>query len=163
MTRLRRHQRGQALVEFAIVIPVLLVFMLAIVDFGRGIYIYSVISDAAREGARYAIVHGSLAPADGEQASGPGTSDPTGSLYVVPAATAVAYGLDTNSLRVGVCWGFGCTVPADCSAGTNTASNPLPDTPVTVRTCYDFQAVTAPFLGLSGIPLSAQATLSVTH
>lgn len=156
------RRKGQALVEFALVIPVLLLFMLAITDFARGIFIYSVISDAAREGARYAIVHGSLATADGEQASGPGTSDASGT-YVVSAAKTYAYGLNANLLNVGVCWGYGCTIASDCSSSTNTAKAPGVDIPVTVRTCYSFEAVTAPFLGVGAIPLSAQATLAITH
>lgn len=163
----KRGQTGQSLVEFVLVIPLLLIFSLAIIDFGRGIFIYSVISNAAREGARYAIVHGSLAQAAGyanDPASGPGTSDPTGTIYVAPATKAVAYGLDANSLKVAVCWGFRCTVPADCTgAVTNTANGPGPGQDVTVRTCYNFQAITASFLRINAIPLSAQATLTITH
>lgn len=159
----RRPNEGQTLVEFALVIPIMLLFLLGIVDLGRGIYIYSVVSNVAREGARYAIVHGSLAPADGETASGPGTSDASGATYVVPAASALAFGLDRNKLKVGVCWGSGCTVPSDCSSGTSTANAPVPDVPVTVRACYDFQAITATLLPIPLIPLVAQATLVVTH
>jgi Flp pilus assembly protein TadG len=49
-------RRGQSLVEFALVLPVLIVVLMAIFDFGFGIYTYNVLSNAAREGARYGII-----------------------------------------------------------------------------------------------------------
>ena len=159
-----RH-RGQALAEFALVIPLFLLLALALVDFARGIFIYSVISDAAREGARYAAVHGSLAATDvpPNVTTGPRTGDEHGTTYVVPKTRELAFGLDPSALTVGVCWGYGCQVPPDCSAGDNTADDPIADVPVTVRTCYDFQPVTASFLRLGTIRLGAQATLTITH
>jgi TadE-like protein len=54
----RRRSRGQALVEFSLVLPVFLVVVLGIFDFGRVIWAQSNLDNAAREGARYAIVHG---------------------------------------------------------------------------------------------------------
>jgi Flp pilus assembly protein TadG len=50
------RERGQSLVEFALVISVLLLIVIAILDFGRAIYAYSVVSNCAREGARYGVV-----------------------------------------------------------------------------------------------------------
>ena len=50
------HRRGQALVEMAIVLPVLLIILLGIFDFGRAIYAFNTISNSAREAARLAIV-----------------------------------------------------------------------------------------------------------
>lgn len=47
---------GQALVEFALVVPLLLVLVLGIVEFGRAWNAYQVITDAAREAARTAVV-----------------------------------------------------------------------------------------------------------
>jgi hypothetical protein len=55
----RRHQqeRGQALVEFSLAIIIFLVLMMAIIDLGRGIYMFNGVSQAAREIARVASVH----------------------------------------------------------------------------------------------------------
>jgi Flp pilus assembly protein TadG len=47
---------GQSLVELAIVLPLLLLLVLGIFDLGRGIFYYSAIHNAAREGARYGAV-----------------------------------------------------------------------------------------------------------
>ena len=166
--------KGQALPEFAIIFPLFLLIILLIIDVARAIFVYSVISDAAREGARYAIVHGSLSATDNPPVSGPGSGDPDGTVYVVPQSKAVAFGLDQTVLKVGVCWGAECVVPADCGVGTNTASSPAANVPVTVRTCYAFRPITFTpigflfrFFGGNGNPgqftLGAQSTLTITH
>lgn len=49
----RRHLRGQALVEIAILLPILLIMILASFDFGRALYTKIVTTNAAREGANY--------------------------------------------------------------------------------------------------------------
>jgi Flp pilus assembly protein TadG len=53
----RRGQRGQSLVETALVLPILLIILLGIFDFGRAVFAYNAISNAAREAARVAIVN----------------------------------------------------------------------------------------------------------
>jgi Flp pilus assembly protein TadG len=45
-------RRGQGLVEFALILPVLLLFMLGIMEFGRVLYIYTEVSNAAQEALR---------------------------------------------------------------------------------------------------------------
>ena len=58
MGTLRRSaERGQALVEFSLTIVIFLVLMMAIVDLGRGIYMFNGVSQASREIARVAAVH----------------------------------------------------------------------------------------------------------
>ncbi len=52
-----RRRRGQALVEFALVIPIFLLMMVALFDLGRAVFAYNTLTNAAREGARIAIVN----------------------------------------------------------------------------------------------------------
>ncbi|HXH22412.1 MAG TPA: TadE/TadG family type IV pilus assembly protein [Dehalococcoidia bacterium] len=52
----RNRERGQNLVEFALVAPLFLVLIFAIVDFGMGLRAWISITNAAREGARYGAV-----------------------------------------------------------------------------------------------------------
>jgi len=52
----KRAEAGQSLVEFAIVLPVLLALVIGIFEFGRAWNVYQVITNAAREGARTAVV-----------------------------------------------------------------------------------------------------------
>lgn len=51
----RRGQRAQSLVEFSLVAPVLLLLLFGVVDFGRALYYYVTLQQAANEGARVAI------------------------------------------------------------------------------------------------------------
>lgn len=48
-----RSERGQSLVELAISLPVLLLILLGVVDFGMAIFSYAILRDAAQEGALY--------------------------------------------------------------------------------------------------------------
>lgn len=55
---MRRHDdpRGQALVEFALAIPIVLLLMAGLLDLGRIVFINNSLSDGVRHGARHAIV-----------------------------------------------------------------------------------------------------------
>jgi hypothetical protein len=52
-----RHGRGQGLVEFALVIPIFLLILFALFDLGSAVFSYNSLTNAAREGARMAIVN----------------------------------------------------------------------------------------------------------
>jgi Flp pilus assembly protein TadG len=54
---MRRRHRGQALVEFALLFPILVLILLGIFDLGRAVFAYNTIGGAAREGARVAAVN----------------------------------------------------------------------------------------------------------
>ena len=56
-TRGRLGGRGQALVEFALVIPIFMLLLVAVFDLGRAVFAYNTLTNAAREGARMAIVN----------------------------------------------------------------------------------------------------------
>ncbi len=53
------RSRGQSLVEFALVLPIFILFLFGLIDGGRLVYQHSVLSQAAREGARLASVEAS--------------------------------------------------------------------------------------------------------
>lgn len=55
--RSRQTQRGQALIEFAFIAPIIFIFLLAIVDFGMAMDRRVVIQHAIREGERYGQVN----------------------------------------------------------------------------------------------------------
>jgi len=83
LRRRMRSERGAAAVEFALVLPLLVLLVFGIAEFGRAFYIQSTISGAAREGVRR------IALAD--------PSDPTGT----GAATTALGGLTGASLNPG--------------------------------------------------------------
>lgn len=55
---LRRNDRGSELVELAIALPLLLIIIAGIIDFGFLFEKYEVVTNAAREGARMAVLGG---------------------------------------------------------------------------------------------------------
>ena len=55
-TNLRRNQRGAALIETAITIPIMLLVAVGIFEFGRAYQTWQVLTNAAREGARQAVL-----------------------------------------------------------------------------------------------------------
>lgn len=52
---MKAGQRSQALIEFALVSPVLLLLTFGVVDIGRAVFYYDTLNHAAREGARVAV------------------------------------------------------------------------------------------------------------
>jgi Flp pilus assembly protein TadG len=53
-----KKNRGQAMVEFALVLPILLLLLFGMIEFGRVFHEYLVVTHAAREGARVATLGG---------------------------------------------------------------------------------------------------------
>ena len=56
----RRRERGQSLVETAVVFPLLVLLLAAIIDFGRAFDAYIILTNAAREGARFGATNPEL-------------------------------------------------------------------------------------------------------
>jgi len=50
-------ERGTSLVEFAIALMVFMTAMFAVIEFGRALWVHNALTDAARQGARYAVLH----------------------------------------------------------------------------------------------------------
>ena len=83
----KTKQTGQSLVEFAFVLPILLLLMVAIIDFGIVFYTQMAVSNAAWEGAR----------------AGATITDPSqGDQEIIGAVHAAAYGLDISRLVIDI-------------------------------------------------------------
>ncbi|PYR94792.1 MAG: hypothetical protein DMF84_03955 [Acidobacteria bacterium] len=59
MKRLKKNERGAALLEAAITVPIILLVSVGIFEFGRAYQTWQVLTNAAREGARLAVIQGS--------------------------------------------------------------------------------------------------------
>ena len=57
-TRLIKNERGAALLEAAVTIPLILLIAVGIFEFGRAFQTWQVVTNAAREGARVAVING---------------------------------------------------------------------------------------------------------
>lgn len=55
--RFKSDERGTTLVEFSIAALVFLTVMFAVIEFGRALWVHNALADAARRGARYAVLH----------------------------------------------------------------------------------------------------------
>jgi len=97
--KLCKGRAGQAMVEFALVVPIFMLLVIGVIEFGRAWNLQQTITDAAREGARRAVVF-----------------DPT--LTVAEVQTAVkakiqAAGFDSTLATI---------VWQDCTAGTGSCT-----------------------------------------
>jgi Flp pilus assembly protein TadG len=61
-SRRRNRRTGQAAAEFALVVPVFLLVLFAIMEMSLVVYHYYTMCEAAREAVRYAIVHSPTGP-----------------------------------------------------------------------------------------------------
>ncbi|NQV28384.1 MAG: pilus assembly protein [Rhodopirellula sp.] len=96
---------GAVMVETAIVLSVFLLLILGTLDLGIATYRYNTLSQAARQGARQAIVHGKLAP-PAMTAWGPATYTGTagdGSVYA-QAVSPMLVGFTLSNVTIKVEW-----------------------------------------------------------
>lgn len=97
MTR-RRDERGAAAVEFAIVVPVLLLLVVGIAEFGRAYSTAAVLSGAAREGARtMALQNSTSAARTAAQGAATGLTLSSSQIAISPSACPAA-GSGTTTL-----------------------------------------------------------------
>jgi Flp pilus assembly protein TadG len=115
--RIMAGDSGAELLEFAIVVPILLMLLIGIVWVGRAYNVYETITRAAREGAGYAVLPSSVAAgnatADTFTASC-ATNTNTYNNYVVPALKAD--NLDPKNVKSycqKAAW-LGTTYPQQC-------------------------------------------------
>jgi Flp pilus assembly protein TadG len=162
------RRRGQALVEFALVLPIFLIMLMAVVDIGRAIWAQNSLAAAAREGARYAIVHGGSDTTDcpvgpiSPERTVPLPSASTSCPYPSPSkqsikdAVTAAAAAGGTSLTVTVCYGAGC------SGDTDVTSNKRGE-PITVTATSRVNLITSSLLGMGGFGVSSTTTMVVNH
>lgn len=167
-----RGRGGQALVEFALVAPIFILTLLCIVEFGRAVYSAQMLHNAAREGARYAIVHGSASfcpsgPMPGGQTN---ACDPNAEnvKQVVKDFASGIVGSDPADFIVTVCW----TKQHDLTPNTcpqNNAGNDFGEdaadnergSAVQVLVSYSYLSFLAPYVPLPEFTIHGDTTLVV--
>jgi Flp pilus assembly protein TadG len=98
-----RDKRGQGLVEFALVFPIIILIFFAIFDLGRGVYAYNTLANAARVGARVAVVNQiETTPAGDCNQSRPieNPGAPHWSVKTCAATSAISLGVQTSAVTV---------------------------------------------------------------
>lgn len=110
-----RRQRGQAAVEFALVAVFLVVLLVSILEMTMFIYTYAALTNAAKEGVRYAIVHGASAGATVtgtvKSLSTPCSTAATGSLLSTVQTYAALSLHNASSMSIDACYPDGDNKP----------------------------------------------------
>jgi len=128
-----RGQRGSAIVEFTLVALMFFTLVFGLVEFGRALFAYSTIASAAREGVRYATVHGS-------ESKHPATADDI-SAYVRTKAVGL------HNVVVAVMW-----LPTNAPGST-----------VRVQVRYTFTTLLPRLLAFKTIPMSSTSFMVIVH
>lgn len=134
----RERGRGQALVEFAIVLPVFFLVVAGMFDFGLGIYSDLTLVNAAREGARLGVI------------------DPGNTSAIENRVREMAGNLDSSKLKVTVA----CERPSGGSFTACTSPMWLPGDATKVTVDYDY-TVFFPVLFGTEIPLSSESKMRI--
>ena len=118
MSRFGRDDSAQSIVEFALVLPVILLIITGLFDVGRAVWQENTLAYAAREGTRYAIVNGSGCEPNPGCVVYPGNTQP-----VIDRVKAAALGVPSVSVTVAwevvggsVCYDRNCAVTVDATA-----------------------------------------------
>lgn len=162
-------RRGQGLVEFALVLPIFLAMLFGLIDGGRYVYLNSVVSQAAREGARLATVEarwiGSTDPSCGAVGGPtcPATVTGAASLQAHVVAAANRMVAPFGSVAAGNVF-IRCTDPANVPTGAWTgvscADNGA-DMVVSVRLVMTFNPLTPGLSGIDTITTSGAAAMVI--
>jgi hypothetical protein len=107
LPRQTAHESGQAAVEFALVILFVIFLFLGMLEMIFLMYAYNTLADSAKEGVRYAIVHG----IGNTTPSGPGTSDPRGNKVILWVNKFTVLSTQGQGTSVNVQYPDGCPNP----------------------------------------------------
>lgn len=141
-----RSVRGQSLVEFAFISFLLFMLLLGIIEMGRFLFTYSVISNAAQEGSRYGIVR----PRDvynvsaAATARAQGTQVPTQIVVsdfncnVIDKTREKVFGIPVNEVQVAVWYDEGDGTPRVPNASPTTQRVIQKGNRIVVETTYKF-------------------------
>jgi hypothetical protein len=154
----RKHRRGAAVLEMSIILMTFLVLTLGMLDMGIGVFRYHIVAQAARFGARRAIVHGDRATQLGSW--GTATIDVMANANGIPIVDGVGVdgagdgiasmlvGCDLSQTRIRVEW----------LEGGNSFEQP-----VRVTLTSPYTPIFSFIFPISTIDLTASSTMGIAH
>lgn len=122
---LRRACDGATTVELALALPVVLLLLVGVVELAAGLNAYVTVANASREGAQYAILHPTAAPAE-----------------ITDAVIGRSVPLHPDRLSVNAYYWDGSTFQPWPSTGVPASSPTAQLIPVRVEVSYSWSAVT---------------------
>ena len=126
---LRKREAAQSLVEFSLMLPVFLILVFGVIDFGMGLRAYITTAQATREGARYGSV---------------GNAGTTGGAAIACNAGS------TNSIVVKVCNTMGGLNKSNATVTVTYPNGQSPGNSIRVATSYNYKYIT-PLSGLISV------------
>jgi Flp pilus assembly protein TadG len=144
--------RGSTLVEFAFLIPILFALVFGIIDFGRALYSYHFVSNAAREATRWASVRGR--DCNGLNDCPAAAADV--SAYV---ASTAPMGIDKSPSKLSVTTNW-VMPPNNLLICTTYPTNP--GCAVQVQVSYQFKFI-LPFLPTSGYRMTSTSEMIISQ
>lgn len=136
----RWRDGGQSLVEFALIAPLLMLLVLATIDGARAVFAYNTIANAAREGARYGIVHGGASSTP----IGPGVNE----ADLVTHVEQFTRSFPAPDIAVTPTW----------PQGSNSDGSP-----VAVQVTYQYRPLFGGLIGIGPMTLRASSTMVIVH
>lgn len=133
-------EQGQALVEAALTLPIICAFMFTMIEICLLFYSYCMISESARQGTRYAIVHGTSCQ----------TAASTSCTTTTAAINSYVQNLGWPNLGGG-------TLTANTTLGSGDLA---PSHTVTVTVSYSFP-VNLPFVPQGSVGLNSSSTMMI--
>ena len=161
----RTQERGSSMVEFAIAATALLLLLMGLVEFGRAMYMYHVVSNAARIGSRWALVRGSVSCGD---------TYPIDHCNATPAQIQTQVQgqvplTDSGTLSVATAWssapletGGSCPSPPSPAPGSAAGGANAPGHLVCVTVTYPFKFA-VPFVSKSTLNLSSTSQMAISQ
>lgn len=141
------ENHGQALVELALTLPLLLVILFGVVDLGRLFYAYTTITNASREGARLGVSYGWTTPANTRTA-------------ITNQVTQEASNLSGLTI-VTQCAPYSDTPPYTYTAAYCSSASIQPGDRIQVTVSYNFEFVTLYLLGVKNLTLSNSTSMAI--
>ena len=150
---------GSELVETALCAPVLFAMIFGIVYFSLALYADHFVANAAKEAARYAVVHGSTWSGSSCQSASTFNCDATDTDVSNFVIAQLPPGLSSSQLSVSTSW------PGTTNAGTacdTLNGNNSPNCLVTVHVNYSF-SLPLPFVNQGVVPFTSSAQMSIVQ
>jgi Flp pilus assembly protein TadG len=145
----RSFRAGSVTVETALVLPLVLMLILGVFEYGRYAMTVQLFDNAAREGVRYAITHLQPVTLDGTTYGNGATDVATIISTVTPRITLVGQTIDIYASD-------------DLGNRLGNWNDAQPGQSVTVKITGSYQVTIAAFLHLpSRLPVVAQSTMNV--
>ena len=146
----KRSRRGATVLEMAIILPLFLTLALGMLDLGIAVFRYHIITEAARQGTRQAIVHGSRSNEPWGPAAYSGTGNDAHPLVDALHELLFNSGLDLSQVTIQAEW-------------PDAGNDPMEENRVQVSVSVPYHPIVTFIFGNPTYTLQATSTMIICH